>query len=241
MAEMRRRPIAHRRVLGVATYIAVSFVVLALWFTSLRSTLTLAPVAAPSKENGYAGDAGSKGEERPKAKENETIAGLISPWQSLKEGLAETVTEVKRILAGAGELGHETKTSAPDEYVNGSSPLTPAAIMTAEATPVPKTETQPKPEVKKEKTSDRPAGKVKASSSPAPQAPKLAEGIVGNLSPSASALGETPKLVRPPADGRAGQTPSAKSGFTREVANIISYNLREMKRAASDLYQYFTE
>lgn len=252
LAEVRRRPIVERRVLGAAIYIGVSFVILALWFTSLRSTLTLAPVAAPPQGNGYAGD------DAPKI---EDVAGLISPWQSLKEGLTETVAGAKRILAGAGEPDSEGKTSAPDEYVDllAPLPLTAAATPAAETTPVPKTETKPTPEanpvrtgasdrsqqrsngVKKEKTANRPAGKAAASPSPAPQAPKLAEEIAGYLPSTASALGETSKLVRPPADDKAGQTPSAKSGFPREVANIIGYNLREMKRAASDLYKYFTE
>lgn len=90
--KLRSRPLAERRILGTALYLAVAVVIVASWVSSFRTSL-IPP--APSLQENVGGNGGNAAP---------SLSQIITPFQSLKAALETAVSDFRRAFPEGRDL-----------------------------------------------------------------------------------------------------------------------------------------
>lgn len=135
LGSIRSRPLAERRIIGVATYLAVASVALALWVTSFRSSLSPQLAGEPAGQT-EASDAAEPGVSSAESEK------LRSPLATLRESLRDFTGAIRELTDSAkqlarGEIAPTASTTAgnspPEMIASAPEKLRPAATTTPSA------------------------------------------------------------------------------------------------------------
>lgn len=218
-ASLRRRPLAERRILALAAYLALAAVIFAGWIASLGQTLP--SVALPSPANpapgtgtGPATVAAAPPEAAP------PVAQPAAPLQALKEALSGAITQSKGIVAELRRLERAPAAAPePPPAAPGASAAVPAAARPRPAGPAALTKTD------QNRITTNEGGPARL--------------LTGALIPPPYSAYAASRLLSTPLDATV-RPPAAGTGRSR-IGEVIAYNLNEIGRTAVDVYKYFTQ
>ena len=109
---IRSRPVHERRIIGVATYLAIAAVILAVWIKSFPGMLADATTGASGDKVAVSGDAGNGGKQ-----------GLASPFAALKQSvhdLGQGISQLKQSFQNGMNGASSSEISGMNESAQGS-------------------------------------------------------------------------------------------------------------------------
>lgn len=230
LAGLYRRPERERRALGIALFLILAAVVILIGMMSLRKSLSLLEGGAGiSAENNAEQNAGTtKGRAKNKGPE------LTAPFSVLKGSLAEISKDLKDIVAGVKSLSRGVPEATEEKQNEVQSP----APALSRALPLPLDHAEEALVSEKGKTSKAEsaggADKQKNVSDAKNENQLRLSDILKNGVTENKTYAFMPQLVftRKQADDNQNRN---------EFSGLLEYNFGELRRAASDFYQYLTQ
>ncbi|MBI2055702.1 MAG: hypothetical protein HYT42_02310 [Candidatus Sungbacteria bacterium] len=224
-AYLRRLPIAQRRIIGLATYIAIVAVIFSFEFASWRGSITL------SGGDDAKALAQVQSERTKEKKSDQPIAALASPFAALRENAADALNAIKQLAANIKELPGQV--SPLPNAVRAPSVELPAVTS-------PQFLTQNQEGAKEKGLERKPSNEPKVLTALRSEAaePQKNPGVASLLA-SQTLLQNFPAIsFRPP------KPPTRDKSETEsesELVKILRYNFGQVSQTAVDFYRYFRE
>lgn len=219
-ASLRRRPLAERRILALAAYLALAAVIFAGWITSLGQTLPSLALPSPANPAPGTGTGPAAAAAAPPAAAP-PAAQPAAPLQALREAVSGAIAQSKGIVAELRRLERAPATAPePPPAAPGKSAAVPSAAG--------------------EPTAAGPAALAKTGQSHiTTNEGGPARLLTGSLLPPPYSAYAASRLLSTPLDLPV--RPAAAGTGRSRIGEVIAYNLNEIGRTAVDVYKYFTQ
>lgn len=240
LAALRGKPLKTRRVIAGLTYGATVVIILYFWVASFNKSFIGSPSVAEVAGIGAGDEAGAEKFENPKG----SLEELVSPFRALSQGVASTVSDVKKFVADFKQFSLNAEPAEPAAGIKAEMSVEPtlAAATSSAATAVQdstsKGETKKTEELKNKisgavGTGAKAAAKTKLALTPHEPGPAAILVAVDDERRFYT------DLVAKSAPPKKTASFAPKNRYAAEVTQIVERNVEEMRVTAKDVYDYF--